>query len=351
MTKTKILSVGGGWVSNNRHIPSLLNSGLFDLIGIVSKHPDRAEKTARRFNVPHHATELDFSSAWQQEAEAVMIGSTPHTHYELARAALEAGKHVLSEKPLTINPEDIDKLKQLAESRKRVLAVVHNFQFSEASHRFRRLLASGSLGRIQAIYGAQMCNHARNIHDWCDQLPLGLFFDEAPHFYYMLRWLGGGELELLDATVWKNPEGKNTPAAVTGQYRSATIAPIFLHLNFASSITEWHITVVCENATVDLDLWRDIFIYLPNDKKHRAMDITRTSVYATFQHLWGVWIGGLRYLSRRHLYGNPEVARRFHAAIHGEDSLQGMDPAEGRRVVEMMHELIAKARYYELPNR
>lgn len=345
-SRIKIISVGCGWVSNTRHIPALRHSGLFDIVGVVSKHPDRLERTAQRYGIPHRSLKVDFSEDWQNSAQAVMIGTTPHTHYEVAKTALQAGKHVLTEKPMTIDVAHAAELAEIAKANKVTLAVVHNFQFSRASRKLRQVLAEGKLGAIQAVYGVQMCNHARMIHDWCDDMPLGLFFDEAPHFYYMLRWLGGGELTLLNASVWKNRRGKNTPSCISGEYGSAKGIPVYLHINFGASITEWHITIVGEKGIVDLDIWRDIYVFLPNDGVHTAVDIAKTSAYATTQHLWGVLTGGIRYLRGVHLYGNDEIVSRFHQSIHGKNSLAGMDPAEGRRVVEMMHEIIAKAQYH-----
>jgi scyllo-inositol 2-dehydrogenase (NADP+) len=340
-----IISVGGGWVVNNRHLLALRQSGLFDVLGAVSDDRERAMSTARRFGLAHYATALDFNLPWQAEAKAVMIGSIPHAHFELARASLLAGKHVLTEKPMIIEPADAKELIRLAAEKNLVLAVVHNFQFSRAAQRFRNDMAAGRLGAVKAVYGVQLCNHQRNIPAWCDQLPLGLFFDEAPHFYYTFRWLAEGDLDLLDGSVWKSDEQRNTPRAVSAEYKSHRGIPFRLHINFDSSITEWHVTVVCEKATVDIDIWRDIYVSLPNDGEHKAKDILWTSLAGAAQHFTGVVSGALRYFLKRHLYGNDQVVRRFHHAIQGEDSLKGMSAADGLCVVEMMHELIQKARY------
>ncbi|HBA84331.1 MAG TPA: gfo/Idh/MocA family oxidoreductase [Verrucomicrobia bacterium] len=341
--RIKVISIGGGWVVNNRHIPSLLKNPNFELIGVVSNEPERARRTAEKFGMKNYATETDLSSGWQSEADAVVIGTVPHAHYEIACSALEHGKHVLTEKPMVIDPAQGRDLRDRALAKKLTLAVVHNFQFARASHRFRQDFESGRIGKIQAIYGVQLCNHARNIPGWCDELPLGLFFDEAPHFYYLFRWLAGGDIDLLNASVWKAPGKRNTPRMVTGEYRSKDNYPVYLHINFASSLTEWHVTIVGDKGTADIDVWRDIYVYLPNDGVHTAKDILRTSLYSSGQHLWGVLTGGLRYAAGKHLYGNPDVQDRFCRAIRGEDSLKGMNADEGIRVVEMMHELIQRA--------
>src|ERR1700690_2969385 len=112
--KINIISIGGGWVVNNRHIPALQQSGLFNVIGVVSNDPHRAESTARKFNIPHHATEVNFAADWQAQAEAVMIGTVPHAHHAIAKTALEAGKHVLTEKPMTVEIRDAQELAALA---------------------------------------------------------------------------------------------------------------------------------------------------------------------------------------------------------------------------------------------
>jgi predicted dehydrogenase len=225
--------------------------------------------------------------------------------------------------------------------------VVHNFQFARCAQRLKTAIRNDELGAIKSIYGVQLCNHQRNIPEWCDQLPLGLFYDEAPHFYYLFRWLAQGEMQLLHASVWDDPRpARHTPRMITAEYRSSKDIPVTLHINFESSITEWHVVVVGEKATVVMDVWRDIYIRLPNDGVHSAAQIMQTSLAASWQHWLGVLTGGIRYMRGCHLYGNDEVVRRFYRAIHGEDCLQGMDADEGRRVIELMHEVVSKADHY-----
>ncbi|HIE10087.1 MAG TPA: Gfo/Idh/MocA family oxidoreductase [Kiritimatiellae bacterium] len=339
--RTRIIAVGGGWVTNNRHLPAVLRSGLFEVLGVVSDSRERAEMTARKFGLSRFGNALDFTG-WQKEAEAVVIGTTPQSHFDLAAYALQAGRHVLTEKPMTVTSEQAQRLCRMAEETGRVLAVVHNFQFSRAAERLKRRLADGRLGAVRTVYGIQLCNEKRKVPSWCDRLPLGLFYDEAPHFYYLLRWLGGPEIRLRHASVlpW---DGRQTPRAVSARYCGTTGIPLYLHINFDCAITEWHLIVITDHATVDLDIWRDIYTELPDDGSHLPWQIVRTSLCGALHHFAGVVTGALRYASGRHLYGNDQIVRRFCRAIHGEHALDGMSARDGLAVVELMHELISSA--------
>ncbi len=339
----KIISIGGGWVTNNRHIPSILKNPRFELIGVIAGELQTAKHTAKRFKIKNYANVIKLDSGWQAQADAVVIGTAPHLHYDIAQAALENGKHVLLEKPMIVDPARGRQLHQFAKAQKRVLAVIHNFQFARSAHRFQEDLAGGRIGKIRAIYGVRLCNGARRAPAWCEQLPFGLFFDVAPHFYYMFRWLAESNLELLHACVRQSSGNQSTPGMVTGEYQSATGFPLYLHINFASSLTEMHFVVAGDKGVADIDVGRDVYIYLPGGSGNSAKGLFRTSFASVSQHLWGVCAGGMRYVAGRHLYGNQEVQDRFYRAIRGDDALKGMDAEEGIRVVEMIYELIQRA--------
>src|SRR6476659_2565682 len=82
------------------------------------------------------------------EIDAVAIATPIFTHYDLAKRALEAGKHVLVEKPLTPSTAQAEELVALAAKQKRVLMVDHTFVYTGAVRKIRDLVASGELGLI-----------------------------------------------------------------------------------------------------------------------------------------------------------------------------------------------------------
>lgn len=86
-----------------------------------------------------------------KEIDAVAIATPPHLHYEMARNAIRAGKHVLVEKPLCLNVEEAEALVQLAKTYQRKLVVDHTFLYTGAVEYLRRLLTTGALGQVYYI--------------------------------------------------------------------------------------------------------------------------------------------------------------------------------------------------------
>ena len=82
------------------------------------------------------------------EAQAVVIATPVNTHFELAKAALQAGKHVLIEKPLCRSVAEGEELVALANRQGKLLCVGHVFLFNNGVRGVRNLIRSGELGRI-----------------------------------------------------------------------------------------------------------------------------------------------------------------------------------------------------------
>ena len=122
----------------------------------------------------------------------------PHNlHFEVARAALEVGKHVLVEKPLAATSQQCRELIELAERRGRTLTVAENTRFVTAYIEAERLLCSGGLGEPRLIrtliYGSEV-ERLRNARLWKGRLDGsggGTIVDAGPHSFYLLKWLCG----------------------------------------------------------------------------------------------------------------------------------------------------------------
>lgn len=148
MPAARLAVVGcGRWGPN--HIRSF--AGLPGARVVACADTDRAAlaRTAARF--PGIAAATPQAVLRDFTIEAVVVATPAATHYDLARRALLAGKHVLCEKPLCRTSRQAEELVALARARKRVLMVGHVFLFNNGLLRLKKIMDSGRLGRIRSL--------------------------------------------------------------------------------------------------------------------------------------------------------------------------------------------------------
>jgi predicted dehydrogenase len=151
------------------------------LVGLCERDPARAADFSRRHPGLAVESELDVLLL-DPEVQAVAIATPPRTHYELARRALEAGKHVLVEKPLASSVAQAEELIEIAERVDRVLMPGHTFLYSPSVNKVRELIRSGELGDVYFVTSSRM-----NLGLY---QPDGVISDLAPHdLSILLYWL------------------------------------------------------------------------------------------------------------------------------------------------------------------
>ena len=119
-----------------------------DLVWCCDRSEEALELPKRRY--PQVGRTTDFHDVLNDDSvEALVIATPTATHAELAIAALEAGKHVLVEKPLAASSDEIDLIE--AARSDRVVMVGHTFVYNTAVAAIRDLVAGGELGRVQYV--------------------------------------------------------------------------------------------------------------------------------------------------------------------------------------------------------
>ena len=94
-------------------------------------------------------TTTEFNDVLQNpKVDAVIIATPTVTHFEIAKKALEAGKHVLVEKPMTENSEQAKKLIEISKEQKKVLMVGHVFKFNPGIQKLKEYIDSGEIGSV-----------------------------------------------------------------------------------------------------------------------------------------------------------------------------------------------------------
>ena len=116
-----------------------------------------AARSAVSSNFPEIEVVSDFGEVVSDsEIDAVIVATTPDTHFALSAASIEAGKDVFVEKPLVLKVDDGRKLVDLADERKRLLMVGHIMVYHPAVLMLKRLIESGELGDIHYLYSARL---------------------------------------------------------------------------------------------------------------------------------------------------------------------------------------------------
>ena len=117
----------------------------------VLRHPENARAYAHQHGL---ALRADLASVLTDPLIDAIVLATPHTvHAEQIRAAIEAGKPVFTEKPLTLKAADAVELLRAAQAKNVTLAVGYNWRFQPALQEIRRMLADGRLGKLLHIEG------------------------------------------------------------------------------------------------------------------------------------------------------------------------------------------------------
>lgn len=121
-----------------------------------------------------------------KEINAVVIATPSHTHFELVKAALEAGKHVYVEKPIATASAEVLILKEIADSKNLVLMVGHLLLYHPAVNRLKMIVKSGELGEIKYVQSDRLnINYFKNDRS--------VMWDLAPHDVSMVGYILGEE--------------------------------------------------------------------------------------------------------------------------------------------------------------
>jgi predicted dehydrogenase len=196
------------------------------VVAICDKTPasrKAAQKAYPAITVTSHAEELLTST----EIDAIAVITPVWTHYELAKAALEHGKHVFVEKPFTSNAAQAEELINLAAKKNLKIMVDHTFLFTGAVKKIRQVLKEGTLGSIY-YYDSTRVNLGLFQHD------VNVIWDLAPHDLSIIDHLITESPEAVSATGQTHLNGHEDIAFITIYFPNKIIAHI--NVNWLSPV-------------------------------------------------------------------------------------------------------------------
>jgi myo-inositol 2-dehydrogenase / D-chiro-inositol 1-dehydrogenase len=191
--------IGCGRVAEERHLPPIRHMPEVRVVATADLDPARSERLASRLGSA--AGLKDYRSVLDRsDVDAVAILTPTASHAEIGIAALDAGKHVLVEKPLALSLAECDRFAARAAGSPCKVVVGFNLRWHRLVRRARELLATGALGKVKAIRSAYTHDRLGDAApDWHRKLDLGggVSFNEAVHHFDLWHYFGGGEVERI----------------------------------------------------------------------------------------------------------------------------------------------------------
>lgn len=217
MSKLGIAIVGTGMIGAVHRRAALLAGAV--VRGVAASSPQRAREVAQSWDLPRAYRDIEEAVA-DPQVQVVHVCTPNHLHRSMAQAALEAGKHVICEKPLATTLEDAQALASLAASTGLVATVPFVYRYHPVVREARARIAQGELGPLRLIHGSYLQDWLLDpaSNNWRVDPALGgasrVFADIGSHWCDLVEWVGGErfvEVSAAFATVIAER------GAVTGQ--------------------------------------------------------------------------------------------------------------------------------------
>jgi len=206
MAKLKVGIIGCGGIANGKHMPALAKqSHRVEMVAFCDIVEEKARQAAQKYGTPDAKVYTDYRQLLEDKSIDVVHVCTPNrSHCEITVAALEAGKHVMCEKPMAKTAADAKLMLDTAKKTGKKLTIGYQNRFRPDSLLLKKYVDRGDLGEI--YYGKAHAIRRRAVPTW------GVFLNEYEQ--------GGGPLidigtHALDLTLWMMDNYK--PKAVLGQ--------------------------------------------------------------------------------------------------------------------------------------
>jgi len=232
-------------------MPGLRAAAVADII------PEAARKTGEEFGLPVCADA--HALAARDDVQIIHIATPPSTHCELAMAAIEAGKHVLCEKPLATNLADARRMMDAARTARRFLAVNLIMRYDPLNQAVARILKAGLLG---APLHAFFENYAGDTPlgpghwFWKPEISGGIFIEHGVHFFDLFRmWFGPGQVVAAQQSERPESGGIIDQVHCTVRYGRVLLANFYHGFHQSSRMEAQEARIVFERGTIRLFEW------------------------------------------------------------------------------------------------
>jgi predicted dehydrogenase len=204
MSTLNAVIIGLGFVGR-AHLDALRRLGI-SVQGILGSTPERGKEAAETLQLPRAYSSLDELAA-DASVQVVHLCTPNYLHFQEASQLLRAGKHVLCEKPLTLDSRESAALVSLAKEVNLVGGVAYNLRYYPLCHEARALIKRGAIGQVRLVHGSFLQDWLMFSTDWNWRLEsklggeLRAVSDIGTHWLDLMMWITGSNISGLCADL------------------------------------------------------------------------------------------------------------------------------------------------------
>src|SRR6188768_3134261 len=240
--KFRMALVGGGqgaFIGRVHATAAVMDNRAELVAGCLSSNPEKAKASAPDYDIPPDRAYTSIGELIQKEKalpadkriDFVSVATPNHTHFEIAKAAVEAGFNVMCDKPMTFDMKQADELVSAVEKSGVVFGVTHNYTGNPLVRQARDMIAAGELGEINAVRSfyiqgwlrTRLEAEGQKQSEWRTDPKrsgiAGCFGDIGTHAYNLARYMTGLLPDKISCRLKTFVEGRRLD-----DYGSATIA-------------------------------------------------------------------------------------------------------------------------------
>ena len=314
MTNLQVGIAGAGNIATSRHLPAYRNDDRVTLAAIYDTNVKKARSVGREYGIPSVSSFEELCD----RADLLSLCTPPSVHCEQAVTAMEAGCHVLTEKPMAMSIGEANQMIDTAEKTDRVLSVVHNFLFMKSMREARNLVADGAVGDVVRTQAFLIKNEGQGkeyVRAAEEQGNAGIrFWDEAPHMMYLTRaFIGEMSLRNADATAHSSGPGYRSVRARFDGEQEALGGISFM---WDAPLSEWWLVIFGDDGLLAVDIYRDLLLQFDAENEHSAIRVISLLLRGVGQATLGGFMAGVRYLRDRFVEGYRIPDAGFSYQIH-----------------------------------
>ena len=185
------------------YLPALAQHPLAEWVAVCGRDPERTSAFASRWNIPHFYTNYQEMLA-TGNLDAIIVAATNDAHYPITMAALDAGLHVLCEKPLALNFAQAKAMADKATSLHLKNMVPFTYRYLPTNRYLKQLIDNGYIGQPYHLNLRYYADYGRDAkYQWVFDSEVagsGVIADLGAHWFHLARWFYG-EISGLSCTL------------------------------------------------------------------------------------------------------------------------------------------------------